>query len=198
MSEIEEYAKKYQNGLFIEPISQVFSQLRKNLQACNEKYGTNFKPIKSLVSDQEGKDYTFHIFDNNGASSSIYQANLETWEWPYVREMYTVSLQSTTIATILKEQEWESTHYDVIIDVQGAEYLVLQGFGEQNLSRVQSLKTEISKIPYYEGGVLFDELHSFLTTHGFQLESEPASNHCDVLYQRVERLVGLNLQTTEC
>lgn len=184
MDEIEEYAKKYQDGLFIEPIPQVFSQLRKNLDACNEKYGTHFKPIKALVSDQEGKDYTFHIFNNNGASSSIYQANLETWEWPHVNEMYTVSLQSTTIATILKEQGWESTVYDVIIDVQGAEYLVLKGFGDDNLTRVQSLKTEISKIPYYEGGVLFEDLHAFLTTHGFHLESEPARNHCDVMYIR--------------
>ena len=41
---------------------------------------------------------------------------------------------------------------------------------------------EISSEQFYEGGVLFKDLHMFLTNAGFILQSPPTSNHCDVIY----------------
>jgi FkbM family methyltransferase len=184
MNEIKSYVDKYQNGLFIEAIPSVFEQLEKNLNFINMKHNTNYKAINCLVSDEIDKEYVFHIFDNNGASSSIYEPNPSVWQWSYVKEISTLKLISTTVEVLLKEQNWENIKYDLVLDVQGAELVVLKGFGENNLKNIQKLTTEISTEQFYKGGVLFDDLNSFITSHGFKLYSNPPNNHCDITYYR--------------
>jgi FkbM family methyltransferase len=176
---------KYQNGLFIEAIPAVFEQLKNNLSVANSNFKTNYKAINCLVTDEPDKEYSFNIFSNNGASSSIYEANPAVWKWPQVNKVDTIKLKSTTIELIIKEQGWENTEYDVILDVQGAELDVLRGFGENNLKNVKYLKTEISTKQFYKNGVLFADLNSFLTDKGFKLSAPPSSNHCDVVYSRI-------------
>jgi len=185
MNEIESYVNKYKNGLFIEAIPDVFKQLERNLHSANVKYNTNYKPINCLVCDKIGKEHTFHIFNNNGASSSIFAPNPSVWQWPSVKEVRELKLISTTVEVVLKEQQWENVKYDLILDVQGAELLVLQGFGELNLNNIQNLTTEISTKQFYKEGVLFHDLHHFITSHGFKLNANPTANHCDVTYHRL-------------
>jgi len=186
MHEIESYANIYQNGIFIEAIPNIFEQLEKNLEFVNNKYNTNYKAINCLVCDQVGKEYVFNIFSNNGASSSIYEANPSVWKWSHAQQVDTIKLISTTIEVILKENNWENKKYDVILDVQGAELVVLKGFGENNINNIESLTTEISTEEYYKGGVLFEDLNNFITSHGFKLNnSELPDSHCDVTYSRL-------------
>ena len=185
MGEIEHYVNKYQNGLFIEAIPSIFKQLEDNLHIANTKYNTNYKAINCLVSDEIDKEYTFNVFSNNGASSSIYESNPSVWQWPHVTQVTTVKLNSTTIECLLKEHNWENVTYDLVLDVQGAELVVLKGFGEDNLKNIQHLTTEVSTEPFYKGGVLFNELNAFITNHGFQLNTHLSSTHCDVTYSRV-------------
>jgi FkbM family methyltransferase len=186
IAEIESYVNKYQNGLFIEAIPSVFNQLEKNLQYINTKYNTNYKAINCLVCDEIGKEFTFHIFSNNGGSSSIYTANNSVWQWPSITEVGTLQLTSTTIEAVLKEQNWENTKYDLILDVQGAELVVLKGFSESNLKNIEKITTEISTEPFYNGGVLFNDLNNFITNCGFKLDvPAPESNHCDISYSRI-------------
>lgn len=185
MGEIAYYVNKYQNGLFIEAIPNVFNQLENNLQSANTTYNTNYKAINCLVADEIDKEYVFHIFNNNGASSSIFEPNSSAWKWPSVKEVDVLTLRSTTIETVLKEHKWDNIKYDLVLDVQGAELVVLKGFGESNFKNIQHIKTEISTSPFYKGGVLFEELHSFITSHGFTLDAAPKNNHCDVTYSRL-------------
>jgi FkbM family methyltransferase len=185
MDEIDYYVKKYQNGLFIEAIPSVFKQLEKNLQSANVKYNTNYKAINCLVADEIDKEYIFHIFNNNGASSSIFEPNSSAWQWPSVKEVDVLKLRSTTIETVLKEHKWDNMQYDLVLDVQGAELVVLKGFGESNFKNIRNITTEISTSPFYKGGVLFEELNSFITSHGFTLDAAPKHNHCDVTYSRL-------------
>jgi len=185
MCEIENYVNQYQNGLFIEAIPSVFKKLENNLKHVNAKYNTNYKAVNALVSDEIDKEYTFHIFSNNGASSSIYEPNPSVWQWSDVKEVDTLKLTSTTIELLLKELNWENTNYDLVLDVQGAELVVLKGFGESNLHNVQTLTTEISTRQFYKGGVLFEELDNFITSRGFKLHTKPCNNHCDITYCRV-------------
>lgn len=186
MSEIDLYVNKYKNGLFIEAIPSVFEELKNNLQAANLKYNTNYKAINCLVCDEVDKEYIFHIFSNNGASSSIYTPNDSVWQWPHVREINTLKLTSTTIQNVLKEHNWENKKYDVILDVQGAELVVLKGFGEENFKNIQKITTEISTEQFYNGGVLFEDLNNFITSYGFKADVPiPESNHCDISYSRI-------------
>ena len=101
-----------------------------------------------------------------------------------MQEVNTIQLKSTTVEEVLKEHQWENVKYDLILDVQGAELDVLKGFGESNLSNIQKLTTEISTEQFYNGAVLFWDLHNFIVNHGFKLVANPTSNHCDVTYHR--------------
>lgn len=185
MNEIQHYVTKYQNGLFIEAIPSVFQQLEHNLRIANETYNTNYKAINCLVSDKIDQEYTFNVFSNNGASSSIYEPNSEAWEWPEVMPVTTIKLKSTTVEQLVKAHQWENVTYDLVLDVQGAELVVLKGFGEDNLKNIQHLTTEVSTEPFYKGGVLFNELNAFITNRGFQLNTHLSGTHCDVTYSRV-------------
>jgi FkbM family methyltransferase len=182
MHEIENYATLYDTGLFIEALPDVFMRLKQNLDRVNNKYNINFKAINALVSNKEGIQYTFNIFSNGGASSSIYEPNSSCWQWPHVTKTDTITLTSTTVETILQNENWQNKTYDMVLDVQGAELDVLNGFGEDNIKNIQRFTTEISTEPFYVGGVIFKDLDNFITSRGFKLISAPTENHCDVVY----------------
>jgi FkbM family methyltransferase len=184
MSEIANYFPKYQNAIFIEALPKIYDVMMEKLKNMNKKYNTNYTGCNRLVSDVEGKTYKFNVFSNQGASSSIYEANPQEWAWADVKQVETILLTSTTIENVIKAYGWEDKKYDVILDVQGAELDVLKGFGEANFQNVLSLQTEISTKPYYNGGVLFDTLNDYLQSKGFLLTSPPHATHCDVNYVR--------------
>ncbi len=70
----------------------------------------------------------------------------------------------------------------LVVDVQGAELLVLKG-GLSVLAAAKAVIVEVSRKPYYEGGVLYPELRDFLLARGFA-EAHPAPDHGDQLYLR--------------
>ena len=185
MCEILHYANIYQNGIFIEALSDVFIKLQQNLKNTNEQYKTNYIAINCLISDTPEKEYVFNIFSNGGASSSIYECNPSQWQWPTVVKVGETKLKSTTIETVLKEQNWDNLRYDLVLDVQGAELDVLKGFNIDNFKNIDKITTEISTIEFYKNGVLFEDLNTFITNIGFKLITPPTSNHCDVVYERV-------------
>ena len=185
MCEILHYANIYQNGIFIEALSDVFIKLQQNLKNTNEQYKTNYIAINCLISDTSEKEYIFNIFSNGGASSSIYECNPSQWQWPTVVKVGETKLKSTTIETILKEQNWDNLRYDLVLDVQGAELDVLKGFNIDNFKNIDKITTEISTMEFYKNGVLFNDLNTFITNLGFKLITPPTSNHCDVVYERV-------------
>lgn len=95
---------------------------------------------------------------------------------------------STTIENLIKENNWNEKKYDVVLDVQGAELVVLNGFGINNIKNICKLKVEISKKEFYKGGVLFKNLNDFLINNGFKIVSQPESDHCDVIYIRSDEI----------
>jgi len=184
MNEISGYVSKYNNGLFIEAIPYVYKQLQRNLTISN-KYNARYIPVNKLVTDENDVEHSFKIFDNNGASSSIYEPNEDNWQWDYVKVVDRITLLSTRVENILNGYNWDNFKYDLVLDVQGAELAVLKGFGE-HLRNIQQITIEISRKEFYKGGVLFDDLNAFLVNNNFQITSQPISNHCDVTYRRIE------------
>ena len=183
MTEKKHLVSLYQDGLFVEAIPTVLPELQKNLLLANSMFGTNFKARSRLVTSQAGKSYDFNVFNNKGQSSSIYKPNGLVWKWNDVKHVDTISLTSTTIKLVLQEEGWENKAIDVILDVQGAELEVLKGFGD-NIQNVAQLTTEVSLVDFYNGGVLFKELHDFLCSYGFTLLELPKTDHFDVTYVR--------------
>jgi len=185
MGEISNYVADYQNGIFIEAIPSVFKKLEYNLQNANDKYNKNYIAVNCLVTDKHDKEYVFNVFSNQGASSSIYESNSSQWKWPSVQKVDEIKLKSTTIESILRDNKWEDVKYDLVLDVQGAELDVLQGFDVSSFKNIEQITTEISTREFYKNGVLFDDLNTFITGLGFKICAPPIQDHCDVVYTRV-------------
>tara|TARA_Y100000389_G_scaffold204923_1_gene260857 strand:- start:2388 stop:2990 length:603 start_codon:yes stop_codon:yes gene_type:complete len=182
----ENLADKYKNGLFIEAIPTVYEKLKKNLSNINKIFNTNYIAINSLVTNECNKNYMFNVFSNTGLSSSIYGIGKDWKESnKHIKIQESINLISTTIESILKEYKWENIKYDVVLDVQGAELDVLKGFSLTNLSNIQEIRVEISTKQFYEGGVLFDEIHQFFTDNGFKINNLPHKDHMDVIYTKI-------------
>jgi hypothetical protein len=67
--------------------------------------------------------------------------------------------------SILTEGEADKYRHWVV-DVHGAELLVLKGAGDL-LSQCSSLLIEVKRESYYHNGVTFGEIREFLETQGF-------------------------------
>lgn len=149
----------------------------------------------ALLTNHDGESMQLHRFTNNGASNSIFQAtkNLED-RWSKVRQTgESETVLSQTLDTLVEKRE--ETSWDVLlVDVQGAELLVLQG--ARNLLRsVRAVVCEASTVAYYESGVLFSELESHLRTFGFEPVMSPR-RHGDVLFMRTEDLASASVHLT--
>lgn len=182
MREISKYTHLYKNGIFIEALPNVYEELKHNLKNSNQKYNTNYIGINKLVTSKVNEKHTFNVFSNGGASSSIYEPNKDEWQWDNVKKTHSITLISTTIEHLLKEYDWTKKKYDVVLDVQGAELIVLNGFGKNNIDNISKINVEISTKEFYKGGVLFADLNNFLVKNGFEILSPPKSDHCDVIY----------------
>lgn len=106
---------------------------------------SNVVVIESAVSDRNGST-SFFVTRNRGTSSL--RRPLEAGPTRRMR-FKEVRVPTTTIETWASE--WGIKSIDLVwMDVQGAEDLVLRGFG-QLLSDVKLLKTEMGISSYYEG-----------------------------------------------
>eukprot|EP00854_Cymbomonas_tetramitiformis_P033861 gene33861-43696_t len=166
MHEIDEsFINKYDKGIFIEAIPEVYDRLENRLKDINEKYNVNYECINRLVTNEEHKLYTFHIFNNKGMSSSIYQADLEHWIPKKIKEVDSIELKSTKMSTILSQYDYKN--FDTIIDVQGAELEVLKGF-EEHIQKIDRLIVEVSKVAYYKGQCTWKQVDRFLLDNKFK------------------------------
>jgi FkbM family methyltransferase len=66
--EREEYASLGLKVAWVEPIPAVFETLRSNISGL-----ANQRAYQYLLAAEEGVEYTFHVADNGGASSSIFE-----------------------------------------------------------------------------------------------------------------------------
>lgn len=191
MREIENYKDKYKRGFFIEPIPEVFEILKKNLEKCNETYQTEYQPLQYLITNEDDKETEFHIygennkkketnFGNNGASSSIFQKN-DKYFWENCDCNKSIFIKSIRMNTLIKRLNINIDNFDILVDVQGAELEVLKSF-DNYINNIKSIKIEISKVPYYKNGVLFDELNNFLNSKNFYTKDIINKNHMDVTY----------------
>lgn len=183
MREISLYQDVYKEGLFIEPIPEVFKELEKNLNEVNKLNGNNFQALQALVTNKESETYDFHLYstDNLYASSSIFKMHKNEQDRLGYKE--TIKLQSKRMSNIISLFNLDIKNYDVVIDVQGAELEVLKSF-DDHINKIDWLKTEISTTDiYYEGGVLFNELNSFLNEHKLFTKGV-AQGHMDLIYEK--------------
>lgn len=130
---------------------------------------TEHQIVQALVGDQDGAETEFFLFSNDGMSNSIFTKaeGARDLQTGVLETGDVLRLEMKTLDRLLPEHGVALDEVDVLtLDIQGAELLALKG-AEGLLGRIRYLETEISKRPFYEGGVLFSELEPWLNARGF-------------------------------
>lgn len=171
--EREEYQSLGLRVVWIEALENAYVELKNNIVGYPDQIA-----IRALVADKDGDSYTFNVANNEGASSSIYEFGEHRDIWPHVAFVERQVLTSSRLDTIIREQGFQVTDYQALVmDVQGAELLVLRGLGEL-LTEFRFVKAEAADFESYVGCTKLKELDEFLTRRGFvELKREPFATH---------------------
>lgn len=175
------------NVVWIEPIPEVFARLETNLKDFPRQ-----QAFQHLVTDQDGREYEFHIANNNGQSSSILDFDLHKDIWEEIHYEKSILLKSVKLSSLIETEKIEIDKYDALImDTQGTELLVLKG-AEDLLSRFQYIKTEAADFEVYKNCCQVKDLEDFLGKHGFKelIRTKFASrtdvgNCYDIVYKKL-------------
>lgn len=184
------YAQARLPVIWVEPIPDVFEELQANIAGY-----ANQRAIRALVTDSDGAEYSFKIANNGGASSSIFDFADHKDIWPEVHYTSYQTLTGVTLSTLLDRESVDTKRYPALVmDVQGAELLVLKGAGER-LSDFYYIKAEAADFESYAGCCTIADLTAYLTSFGFveQSRTEFASHpnggrYWDVTWVRPRRL----------
>ena len=125
----------------------------------------NQRAYRYLVAD--GKTHRFGLASNSGQSSSIYDFAGHKKLWPEVGYIASTEMQSKTLRDIIDFHGIDLNIHDaLILDVQGAELLVLQGAGDY-LSCFRWVMAEAADFEAYAGGCQLQDLDEHMARHGF-------------------------------
>lgn len=173
--EARRYAKLDLNVIWIEPIPQIFEKLEERTARYPRQ-----KAYRLLMTDTDGKEYTFHVSSNGGASSSIFELGLHSEMWPEVEYVDSIPMTGTTLARFAEREGIDLADYGaLILDTQGAELQVLEGCGER-LRDFCYVQAEVADFASYEGGTFLEELVTFMSENGFVVENKVPFKSADV------------------
>jgi FkbM family methyltransferase len=137
--EREIYARRNLDVLWVEPLPEVFGALRANIASYPRQ-----RALEALVTDRDDQPYEFHVANNAGESSSIFDLKEHRDLWPKVAFTRSMTLRSVTLTTLLARENIDTTRYDALVmDTQGSELLVLKG-AEPLLPRFAWIKAACS------------------------------------------------------
>lgn len=149
--------------VWIEPIREVFQELAANIGVY-----PNQRAINALITDKDGAEYAFQVSSNGGQSSSIFDFGEHAKIWPEIEYTRSIVMRGHTLKTVLQRFSVNMADYDtLILDVQGAELLVLQGAGDL-LDKFKFIRAEACDFELYKGGCQLKDVHEYLTARGFE------------------------------
>lgn len=120
------------------------------------------------VSDVDGVA-TFNVSSNEGQSSSLLQLGSHKELFPEVTMATTIEVPTRRLDSVLAEHHLESPDM-MIIDVQGAEYLVLQSFPPAVLDKVRLIYAEVSTEAVYESSRPMADVQALLSPRFVTIE----------------------------
>lgn len=161
--EREFYQKQNLKVVWIEPIDSVFEALVRNIEAFPKQTA-----FKALLTSQVGEQVTLNIANNGGASSSLYDLARHKEIWPDVDYCGQVQVSSRTLDDLVDSRDIDASGCDLLVmDVQGAELLVLKG-AETFIENLKFIRLEAADFEAYKGAPLRAEIADFLAERGFQ------------------------------
>ena len=134
--------------------------------------------VLALLTEQDAVEYRFHIANNGGASSSIFEFAQHRDIWPDVDFVSDRWLLSSRLDTLFRREGLTPAKYPaLVIDVQGAELLVLKGAG-QMLGEFRFVQAEAANFESYLGNSTLEDLRQYLEPFGFrEISRDPFAVH---------------------
>lgn len=145
--------------IWIEAIPSIFEELKINCAKFQNQIA-----ICALLGDRDLESTPFFLSSNEYESSSLYTFSKDKLGHG-VEMKETIHLPMKRLDSI-PELSNIPTKGHWVIDVQGAELLVLRG-AESLLNRCSSLLIEVSTIELYEDGAKWIQIRDFLEAAGF-------------------------------
>jgi FkbM family methyltransferase len=183
--ERELYNQHQLNVLWVEPIDTIFKQLQDNIRPYEKQ-----KAVQALLMDHSGQDTVLKVANNGGASSSIFDLGQHKEMWPEVEYCDSRVIMSTTLDILVAVHEGDTSVYDtLVLDVQGAEMLVLKG-AEAILDQIEFIQAEAADFKMYDGEAGIRELIEYLDGKGFseiarhRLAGDGVGNNCYEIFFR--------------
>jgi FkbM family methyltransferase len=183
--------------LWVEAIDEVFNELVRNISRHPRQ-----KAFCALLTDQDDAEYQFHIASNEGASSSIYQFGECLDIWPELSYLSSRTLRSRRLDSLFHLENISPSDYPALVmDVQGAELLVLKGAG-QMLGEFRFIKAEAADFESYVDCAKLDDLQQYLEPWGFkEIGRHPFATHpsrgtyWDVVWERPTKSILEQVRT---
>ena len=138
---------------WVEGNPEVVPRLRAHVEPLGQR------ALEALLSDEPGETVKFKV-TNNEWSSSMLELGTHRLEHPDVVVTHEIRLATVTLDQLSAQDEVGPVD-TMVLDVQGAELLVLRG-GPQTLRTVQHLIIEVNESPLYENCALLRELDEWL------------------------------------
>lgn len=172
--EANEYSLRGKPVIFIEADPDTFEKLKQRLTNFHNQNAYNY-----LLGDEE-KVVKFFRSSNSSESSSIFSFS-EKNAFLNVSTSSEIDIQMCRLDSKFSASDLQTFDHWVI-DVQGAELLVLRGAG--NLIKVcKTLFIECSTTEFYTGGARWEEIMQFMRMNGYKYFVSPGKlKHLNVIF----------------
>ena len=168
--------------IWFEANPEIYEELKDNLMNYS-----NQKCFNSLLSDKDDKLVPFNISNYDSAASSIFDfseevKNSKTWNNRNHKMIKKIQLKSKTLDKIINENSIDPSNYDHwVLDLQGAELLVLKG-AKKSLLSCKSLYVEVSKKKFYSNAATWLEVRAWLEKLNFFPSKNISKDEEDILF----------------
>lgn len=148
-----------------EPFPNSYADLVSNTDQYQNIYAIN-----KGVADKEGiSSFNSNKFAPTNSLLDTHEDGASVWGTDLLDTVRTINVELTTVDSFVEINNIEKI--DILkMDVQGAEYLVLEG-AKKSIEKgiIKLIYTEIMTLPTYKGQRHFDEMIKLMRTYGFSL-----------------------------
>jgi FkbM family methyltransferase len=175
--EADRYSRLGVKVLWVEALPRTYEILLQNISRYSNQHG-----LLLLLGDEDRSEVTFNVASNNGASSSIYTFG-DALGFDDLQMTQILNLKMHRLDSVFEFEELAGySHW--VLDVQGAELLVLKGAGEL-FNHCKSLLIEVSTREVYKHGAKWSEIKNYLMAKNLSPIYEPMQgDHCNILFIR--------------
>lgn len=174
--------------VFVEPCKDAFNVLRDKFAKIKSDPNNNsiIAAFNRALADYEGEAEMFTETVNNGQSNSLLAPKKHLEQHPSIVFNARETVMVCTLDSLDMDYgfEFNTTHVlnTLIMDVQGAELMVLKG-ATNTIKQIDYIYTEVNRDEVYENCAQVEELDSFLIDFD-RVETQWVGNWGDALYLR--------------